>query len=422
MPPLLYQHLISPQQCFIFTDLFLSLVHPGAWRFNRAKLSLITFYAYADRPALSTGRLIHWQCFIIKATPARKTYIKHFIFIFLLLLLLPLPLLPHSFCLPFLQPRTLSQSIVVHWRVQVSGRWGIIANTKLVLTTNAIVGFKNVPLSLYHGYHIRPDRSYGASTQAITTSTIMDSYISIDCPRSNSEPHRCFCLIRFWWLYIGCRAQPPHHHHHLLSLEYHCCQPLWTSSLHLLPHVSHYVLSHWNISSHPPPRNAATLCPLNPSAFLLRAFIICNICRAPCICSKINWGISLVLSCVHWFHTHEFCLWPRRGGQKNKVSAAALIRSPIRQFFFSLQSLCLIESVGIAPLSCFLSSFCSSCRWLYLFSQQLCLAEAHLPLSPFLPVPVLYAEISYTLCSVADKPFVWCSQCNRSVNQSVYLF
>lgn len=288
-----------------------------------------------------------------------------------------------------------------------------MAYTTLVLTTNEIVGFKNVPLPF--GYYIRPDRSYGASTRAITTSTIIDSYISIDCPRSNSEPHRCFCLIRFWWWYIGCRAQPPPPPPpsltgvSLLSASVDLLSPSVASRLSLCAlSLKHFL---------PPPTSiAATLCPLNPSAFLLCAFIICNICRAPCICQKINWGISLVLSCVHCFHTHEFCLWPRRGGEKNKVSAAALTRSPIRQFFFSLQSLCLIESVGIAPLSCFLSSFCSSCRWLYLFSQQLCLAEAHLPLSPFLPVPVLYAEISYTLCSVADKPLVWCSQCNRSIN------
>lgn len=70
-------------------------MHRRAWRFYSAKLSLITFYAYTDRPGLSTGsRLIHWQCFIIKPTLVLKTCIKCFISIFFLLSCFPdLPLL-----------------------------------------------------------------------------------------------------------------------------------------------------------------------------------------------------------------------------------------------------------------------------------------------------------------------------------------
>lgn len=100
-----------------------STVHLGAWRFNSAKLSLITFYAYADRPVLSTGRLIHWQCFIINATLVLEPYIRHFIFISLLL--------PHFFYLSWPPASTLCFYIVMEWDSQ----FGIMTFIFLVLNT-----------------------------------------------------------------------------------------------------------------------------------------------------------------------------------------------------------------------------------------------------------------------------------------------
>lgn len=176
---------VPAQLCFIFADFLRAFdtVHPGAWRFNSAKLSLITFYAYDDRPALSTGRLIHRQCSIIKATIVLKTWATSDA--------------SSSFSSSSSPPsRALSISplfkrthyaCALSWSVQFGGWWGIMTYTLLAL--NPIIG-KELPL-LYK-YSIKIVTILYQRTFKIGTSSLIDSYISKRCLRANLEAHYCF--------------------------------------------------------------------------------------------------------------------------------------------------------------------------------------------------------------------------------------